>query len=99
MGIDISARLMYGTYYEEAIEHLTEDEIDELNEDLDCGSVDYASPYYDADRDEWFIGYDMAEGFNFEEVGLFVEELKEIEGVFIRRFKKQGQVQGRQHVY
>ena len=88
MGIDVSAKLMYGTYYEEAIEHLTEEEVDELNEALDCGSVEYASPYYDADRDSWFIGYDMGECFRLDDVHTFVDELKEVEAKFVKRFKK-----------
>lgn len=52
MGIDISAKLIYGLPYSELPEEILE-EVDEL---LDDGSLEYASPYYDAPRDEWIVG-------------------------------------------
>lgn len=52
MGIDIDAKLIYGIPYSE----LPEDILDEVDEMLDNGDLDYASPYYDAPRDEWIVG-------------------------------------------
>ena len=52
MGIDISAKLIYGLPYSD----LPEDILEEVNEMLDNGELDYASPYYDAPRDEWIVG-------------------------------------------
>ena len=47
MGIDISATLIYGLPYSDLPEEIRE----EVNEMLDMGDLDYASPYYDAPRD------------------------------------------------
>ena len=44
MGIDISAKLMYGLRYSD----VPEDIIERVDKDLDSGGLDYASPYYDA---------------------------------------------------
>lgn len=52
MGIDIGAKLIYGCYYSD----LPEEILEEVNEMLDNGDLDYASPYYDAPRDEWIVG-------------------------------------------
>ena len=46
MGIDISAKLIYGLPYEDIPEEI----LDEVNEMLDDGELDYASPYYDSPR-------------------------------------------------
>ena len=52
MGIDISAKLIYGLPYSD----LPEEILEEVNEMLDNGELEYASPYYDAPRDEWIVG-------------------------------------------
>lgn len=55
MGIDISAKLIYGCNYSDIPEEI----LDEVNEMLDDGELDYASPYYDAPRDEWIVGVEV----------------------------------------
>lgn len=55
MGIDISAKLIYGLPYEDIPEEI----LDEVNEMLDNGELDYASPYYDAPRGDWIVGLDF----------------------------------------
>lgn len=55
MGIDISAKLIYGLPYEDIPEEI----LDEVNEMLDNGDLEYASPYYDAPRDEWIVGVEI----------------------------------------
>ena len=55
MGIDISAKLIYGLNYSD----LPEEILEEVNEMLDMGDLDYASPYYDAPRDKWIVGVDV----------------------------------------
>ena len=55
MGIDIEAKLIYGTPYSDLPEEILED----VNEMLDNGELDYASPYYDAPRDEWIVGVEV----------------------------------------
>lgn len=52
MGMYISAKLIYGCGYSE----LPEEILDEVNELLDSGELDYASPYYDSSRSDWIIG-------------------------------------------
>ena len=49
MGIDISAKLIYGLHYSD----IPEDILEEVDEMIDNGELDYASPYYDAPRDEY----------------------------------------------
>ena len=52
MGIDVGAKLIYGVFYSD----LPEEILEEVNEMLDAGDLNYASPYYDAPRDEWIVG-------------------------------------------
>ena len=47
MGIDIGAKLIYGLPYSD----LPVEILDEVNDMLDMGDLDYASPYYDAPRE------------------------------------------------
>lgn len=55
MGIDIDAKLIYGCNYSD----LPEEILKEVNEMLDNDELDYASPYYDAPRDEWIVGVEV----------------------------------------
>ena len=55
MVIDISAKLIYGLPYSD----LPEEILDEVNEMLEDGELEYASPYYDAPRDEWIVGVEV----------------------------------------
>ena len=55
MKIDISAKLIYGTPYSDLPEAILE-EVDEM---LDNGELEYASPYYDTPRDEWIVGVEI----------------------------------------
>ena len=50
MGMQIGAMLIYGASYEEL------SEIKDIDKMLDLGEIEYASPYYDAPRDEWIVG-------------------------------------------
>lgn len=52
MGIRTTAKLIYGCNYD----RLPEEILEEVNELLDDGELDYTSPYYDAPRDEWVVG-------------------------------------------
>lgn len=53
MGMDVSAKLMYGVSYDDLID------LEDLDDLLDDGDLDYAAPYYDAPRDEWFVGVEV----------------------------------------
>ena len=52
MGIHIRAKLIYGLPYSD----LPEEILEEVDEMLDDGTLEYAIPYYDAPRDEWIVG-------------------------------------------
>ena len=53
MGMSIDALLIYGADYEEV------SEVEGIDEMLDSGEIEYASPYYDAPRDEWIVGIEL----------------------------------------
>lgn len=55
MGIDIEAKLIYGVPYADIPEEL----IEQVDEMLDEGTLDYASPYYDAPKRKWVIGVEL----------------------------------------
>lgn len=52
MGMSIDAMLIYGVPYEDIPEEL-QDQVDEM---LDYGELDFASPYYDSPREDWIVG-------------------------------------------
>ena len=79
MGIDISAKLIYGLPYSD----LPEEILDEVNDMLDVGDLDYASPYYDAPRDEWIVGVEIGAWNNCHydlgyEISQIADEIPEI---------------------
>ena len=55
MGIYISAKLIYGLPYSD----LPEEILKIVDNMLDNGELDYASPYYDAPRNEWIVGVEI----------------------------------------
>ena len=56
MGIDYRAKVMYGFWMDD-VEN--EELREELKEAVDMGDIEYAAPYYDASRDECFVGLDV----------------------------------------
>ena len=56
MGIDIRAKLIYGCNYSD----LPEEILEEVDEMLDNGELDYASPYYYAPRSDWIVGVEIS---------------------------------------
>lgn len=55
MSVNISAALIYGLPYSD----LPEEILEEVDNMLDNGELDYASPYYDAPRSEWIVGVEI----------------------------------------
>ena len=43
MGMSIDSKLIYGLRYKDLVDELNEDQIEDLQEALDDGEVDYAS--------------------------------------------------------
>ena len=71
MGIQTRAKLLYGCYYAD----LPEEILDEVNDMLDGGEIEYASPYYDSPRDEWIVGVEVnCEGLDSESIGYAVTD-------------------------
>lgn len=99
MGISISAKLLYGMRYSSLVDGLSEDQIEQLDEDLEYGGIEYASPYYYSDKESWFVGYELPEDFDFKGMRVFTEALEEIEGSWVERFGVYGTVQAVKHVY
>ena len=72
MGIDISAKLIYGLNYSD----LPEEILEEVNEMLDNGELEYASPYYDAPRDEWIVGVEITACYGPEDIESLMGNIK-----------------------
>ena len=53
MGIDIDAKLIFGAPYKELAKVEGMENLDDL---IDEGELDYASPHYDSDRRHWIVG-------------------------------------------
>ena len=99
MGMDISAKLLYGMSYATLVDRLSEEQIEKLDEDLDYGDIEYASPYYDANRETWFVGIELTQDFDLEGMRVFVDDLEEAEKKFVEMFGVWGTVRAVKHVY
>jgi len=55
MGIDVDAKLIYGLHYSD----LPEDILEDVDEMLDDGTLDYASPFYDSGKEVWVVGVEI----------------------------------------
>lgn len=62
MGIDITSKIIAGLHYEELLEHISREELDEL---IDQGNIEELSPYYDAPRDQCAFGFAIVDGNYF----------------------------------
>lgn len=95
MSIDISAKLMVGLQYSDLVEDMSIDDIEALNEDLDYGDVDYASPYYDCPREYWIVGYEVS-CTDPDGIGSAINALTK---QFKLKYNKTPEVQAVAHVY
>ena len=86
MGMSINSKLIYGLRYADLVDELNEDQIEELDEALDWGEIDYASPCYDSERDRWVVGYEISDGFTLETLDSLKQELVDAEKEFVERF-------------
>ena len=99
MGMDISAKLMYGLDYEDLVDDMDEDSQDLLREEIYEGEWDSAPPWYDAATEESFIGVSLPKNFSLESLNEFLTKVKEAEDLFVSRFGKKGYVQAVPNVY
>ena len=71
MGVFTSASLIYGMHYSQIPEEFK----DEVNNMLDDGGLDSASPYYDSPMDEWYVGVEVnINGMTPEEAKLTLDD-------------------------
>ena len=99
MGMVIKSKLLYGMNYRKLYDNISEDAQEQLDEDLEYGDIEYASPHYDADKDAWFVGYELEGDFDLKEVRVFLDSLEEAEENFKSRFGVTGTVRVCKHVY
>lgn len=99
MGMDISAKLMYGLDYEDLADDMDEDSQDLLREEIYDGEWESASPWYDAAMEDSFIGISLPKNFSLNTLDDFLMVVKEAEFKFLERFGKVGYVQVCSHVY
>lgn len=92
MGIDINSKLLYGMRYDNLVDQLTNEQVEQLDEALEWGEIESASPYYDASKDRWFVGYALPEDFDLTGVRFFLGSLEEAEEKFKSRFGRTGTV-------
>ena len=99
MGVDYEAKMIYGARYIDIVGSLNQEEIDELDEQLTYGEISHASPYYDAPRDRWIVGYELSDGFSYVDSHRFLLELEDAEKKFKEKYGFIGCVYSTLHVY
>jgi len=78
---------MVGCQYDELTQTLDDEELEQLNTDLNDGVLDYASPWYDADREDWFVGYCVSKQTDADKLGFLIGEINVSTNDFKNRFK------------
>lgn len=97
MGIDISSKLIVGLPYDELVEGFDEDRQELLNEMLDDGELDYASPYFDSPRDEWIVGFSVTP--HGDDLEILYDEMIDASRSFISEYSIIPRVYCIPHVY
>lgn len=76
MGMSIDSMLMVGLNYENLCDNVDQELVDDL---LDSGELDYASPHYDSPRSQWFVGVELSNGCPvYDNIFISQEEMKGI---------------------
>lgn len=99
MGMNISAKLMYGLYYKDLVEEMDDDAIELLDDEIYDGVWDSCSPWYDAPLQEQFIGIQMGEFIDVDGLLEFEKDLRECEERFKIRFGKTGYAIAAKNIY
>ena len=97
--MSISAKLMYGLWYEDLIQTLDDDALEVFTEELDGDVWDTASPWYDSDRVDQFVGFRLSKNFSLDGLEKFKEEIENAEAAFFAKFGTKGYVQVVPNVY
>ncbi len=96
---DVQAVLMYGRKYKDVVKNLTSIEIEKLNEDINTGDIYYAMPHENADKREWFIGYELPTLFDSSNLCGFKDMVLSHEEKFTGRFGILGKIQALSDFY
>ena len=99
MGMSIGAKLMYGLWYEDLVQTLDDDALEVFTEELDEEVRDTASPWYDSDRVDQFVGFRLSKNFSLDGLEKFKEEIENAEAAFFAKFGTKGYVQVVPNVY
>ncbi len=76
MSMSIDSKLMVGLNYENLCDNVDQELVDDL---LDSGELDYASPHYDSHRSQWFVGVELSNGCPvYDNIFISQEEMKGI---------------------
>ena len=102
MGVDNSSTTIIGLPNDKFIEEYqkstkVEDAEEIIDQLLDDGELDYASPWYDSSRDYWVIGY--ASSYLDITTNEFTKEITETKERFIKDFGFEPKVFVSAHVY
>lgn len=99
MGMSISAKMMYGLWYEDLVLALDDDALELFTEELYDEVWDTASPWYDSDLQDQFIGFRLSRNFSLDSLQKFKEEIENAEAAFFARFGVKGYVQAVPNIY
>ena len=99
MGMSTSAKMMYGLWYEDLAQALDDDALELFIEELYDEVWDTASPWYDSDRQDQFIGISLSKNFSLDGLQKFKEEIEKAEAGFFERFGIKGYVEAVPNIY
>lgn len=99
MGMSISAKLVYGLWYEDLVEGMDEDAVELINEEIYDGEWESCSPHYDDGTEKSFIGIQMGEFIDVDSLSEFEKDLRECEERFKIRFGKTGYAIAAKNIY
>lgn len=99
MGMDISAKMMYGLWYEDLVQTLDDDALELFTEELYDGVWETASPWYDSSYQDQFIGFRLSKNFSLDGLEKFKQEIENAESAFFARFGIKGYIQAVPNVY
>lgn len=88
MGINSSAKVILGLPYNDI------KDVQDIDQMLDYGDIDAASPYYDAPREEWVVGVELGDSgdYSASELNLGSAQISVARGKFQRLTGKSGRL-------
>lgn len=93
MGIDTRGKLMVGLQYQDIITKGLFDE-ETLDGLIENEALEYASPHYDSDNEDWFVGIEISGG----EYGATIGQIATAREQFMALVHLEPEVRGLAHV-